>query len=134
MNVFELAATLTLNKTNYDQGLKEAESSMNSSGGAIGTKAVVVGNLIYDGLKKGAGAVVGFAKDSMKTGMDFDSAMSQVAATMGKTVDDIEDMSAAAQEMGATTQFTATQSAEALNYLALAGYSSEKAIDRKSVV
>lgn len=57
--------------------------------------------------------------------MSFDSAMSQVAATMGTTVDSISELRDFAQEMGATTAFSATQSAEALNYMALAGYDAE---------
>ena len=70
-------------------------------------------------------AVAGFAASSVAAGMDFDSAMSQVAATMGTTVDEIGNLRDFAQEMGATTAFSATQSAEALNYMALAGYDAE---------
>ena len=70
-------------------------------------------------------AAVGFASDAVQTGMSFDSAMSQVAATMGTTVDQIQDLRVFAQEMGAKTAFSATQAAEALNYMALAGYDAE---------
>ena len=66
-----------------------------------------------------------FAGSSVSAGMSFDSAMSQVAATMGTTVDSISELRDFAQEMGATTAFSATQSAEALNYMALAGYDAE---------
>ena len=62
---------------------------------------------------------------SVKTGMDFDSAMSQVAATMGKSVDEISELRDFAKEMGSTTAFSATQAAEGLNYMALAGYDAE---------
>ncbi len=55
----------------------------------------------------------------------FDKSMSQVAATMGKTVDEVQDLRAFAQEMGATTAFSATEAADALNYMALAGYDAE---------
>lgn len=70
-------------------------------------------------------AVGAFAAASVKTGMEFDSAMSQVAATMGKTTDEIQELRDFAQEMGATTAFSATQAAEALNYMALAGYDAD---------
>lgn len=70
-------------------------------------------------------AAVGFASDAVQTGMTFDASMSQVAATMGTTVDQIQDLRAFAQEMGATTAFSATQAADALNYMALAGYDAE---------
>lgn len=59
---------------------------------------------------------------AVKTGMDFDAAMSQVAATMGTTTDQIEDLRNFAIEMGSTTAFSATDAANALNYMALAGY------------
>lgn len=54
--------------------------------------------------------------------------MSQVAATMNTTVDQIENLRDFAQEMGSTTAFSATESAEALNYMALAGYDAETAM------
>lgn len=75
-----------------------------------------------------AAKVVEFTKESVGVGMEFDKAMSQVAATMGKTTDEIQELNEFAQEMGATTAFSATQSAEALNYMALAGYDAETAM------
>lgn len=69
--------------------------------------------------------VVEFTKESIEVGKEFDKAMSQVAATMGVTKDDIQELDAFAQEMGATTAFSATESAQALNYMALAGYDAE---------
>ena len=72
--------------------------------------------------------LAGVGAASVKVGMDFDSAMSQVAATMGKTTDEIQDLREFAKDMGATTAFSATQAAEGLNYMALAGYSSKEAM------
>lgn len=65
---------------------------------------------------------------ALKVGSDFESSMSQVAATMGTTVSSISELTDIAKEMGATTKFSTTQAAEALNYLALAGYDAEKQI------
>lgn len=69
---------------------------------------------------------------AVKVGMDFDKSMSQAAATMGLTADEIaeaggefEQLRDYAQKMGATTAFSATQAAEALNYMALAGYDAD---------
>ena len=70
-----------------------------------------------------------FAKSAIDAGMSFDKSMSQVAATMGKTVGEIQDLRDAALEAGATTAFSATEAADALNYLALAGYDSATAAD-----
>ena len=68
-------------------------------------------------------------KSSIDVGKEFESSMSQVAATMGITANsaDFETLEKAAKEMGATTAFSASEAAEALNYLALAGYNAEKA-------
>ncbi len=73
-------------------------------------------------------AIGAFAKASLDTGMQFDSAMSQVAATMGTTVDQIQELRDFAMEMGASTAFSANEAAEALNYMALAGYDAETAM------
>jgi TP901 family phage tail tape measure protein len=68
----------------------------------------------------GAGAVV------MKTTADFDTAMSQVAASMGKTVDEIPKIREKAKELGETTAFSAAQAAEGFNILAQAGLTEEQ--------
>lgn len=78
----------------------------------------------------GAGsALEGLGAYAVKVGSEFESSMSQVAATMGMTTEEIhngseayETLATAAKNAGATTKFTATQAADALNYLALAGY------------
>lgn len=82
----------------------------------------------------GTAAAAGLAK-SIQIGSKFEASMSQVAATMGMTAEEItsgtkeyEALQAAAKEMGETTKFTASQAAEALNYLALAGYNAEESI------
>ena len=75
------------------------------------------------------GAMVGFAKKSVEAGMAFDTSMSQVAATMGTTVDQIGELRDFAQEMGSKTAFSASQAADALNYMALAGYDANQSMD-----
>lgn len=120
-NVFELEAILGLNSTPYDEGLDQAESKGSKFGSGLKKAAGVAGAAVA----AASGAVVAFAGESVKAGMDFDSAMSQVAATMGTTVDEIGNLRDFAQQMGSTTAFSATQAAEALNYMALAGYDAD---------
>ena len=72
--------------------------------------------------------LAGIGAASVKVTMDFDTAMSQVAATMGKTTDEIQDLREFAIQMGSTTAFSATEAAEGLNYMALAGYSAEESM------
>lgn len=62
---------------------------------------------------------------SLKTGADFDKSMSQVAATMGKPIDEVQDLRDFAIEMGSKTAFSAKEAADGLNYMALAGYDAD---------
>lgn len=91
----------------------------------IGKKATEVGKTLT---RKITAPLAAVGAASLKVGMDFDKAMSQVAATMGKSVDEISDLREFAIEMGSTTAFSATQAAEGLNYMALAGYSAEQSM------
>ena len=94
-----------------------------SDAGAFGAAAKkLIGPAAASGV---ANAGVDFMKDSIELGMTFDSAMSQVAATMGTTVDQIGDLRDAARQAGRSTRYTAEESARALNYMALAGYDAE---------
>ena len=70
-------------------------------------------------------SAVNIIKSSVSAGMDFDTSISQVAATMGKTTAEITELRDFAQEMGRATAFSATESADALNYMALAGYDAQ---------
>lgn len=128
-NVFDLFARLLLDTSGYEESLGNARSLATS-----------VGN----GIKKGFGALATaagaattkFVSDSVQAGMTFDKSMSQVAATMGYTVDQINDSTSEeaqnfqklrdfALDMGKSTAFSASQAADALNYMALAGYDAE---------
>lgn len=95
----------------------------------ISSMTVAAGNLISDLVKTAGSKLAGLAQSSVSVGMNFDASMSQVAATMGTAVDQIQSLTDTAKEMGSTTKFTATQAADALNYLALAGYDANKAAE-----
>lgn len=66
--------------------------------------------------------VVALGTAAVKTAADFDSAMSQVAAVSGATGDDLDALREKAREMGAKTKFSASEAAEAMNYMAMAGW------------
>ncbi|MBO5568828.1 MAG: phage tail tape measure protein, partial [Clostridia bacterium] len=107
-----------LDSSGFEKGLQNL--------GGIAQKGLGIVSTGIAAVSAGLTAAGGFA---VKAGMSFDSAMSQVAATMGTTVDQIGVLSDVAKEMGATTAFSATEAAEALNYLALAGYDAATAAD-----
>lgn len=136
MTLLELLVKISADTSGLDKGLDSGLGKIKSGLSALGsfaTKAVAGATT----------AVAGFTAASIKTGMDFDTAMSQVAATMGMTVDQMNsnmetvtvngetftgNLTEFAEHMGATTQYTAKQSADALNYMALAGYDTKTAM------
>lgn len=119
MNVFDLAARITLDTTDYLNGLGKLAKV---GGAALGAAGVAIG---------------AFAKSAVTTGQEFDKSISQVAATMGLTMDEMAqkvgsvdlawgtfsgNLREYAQEMGEHTAFSAKEASDALNYMALAGY------------
>ena len=144
MNLFELVAKLSLDTSEYDRALLAAKgTTTKASGGLVASVEKAKKRIGMAALGMGA-AIGAFGISSVKTGMEFDSAMSQVAATMGKTMSDLENETGSvdlawgkfsgnmrdyAKEMGAHTKFSATEAAEALNYMALAGYDTQKSME-----
>ena len=124
----ELFVTLAIKDTAYKQGLKDAEGNASSSTSKIGGAFKAVGKVAKTAMVAGSAAAVAFTKTSIDAGMSFGSAMSQVAATMGTTVDKIGNIKAKAEEMGRTTKYTATEAAEGMNILAQAGLSADEQI------
>lgn len=129
MTLFEVAAVLTLDKAMFDKGISEAEGQAQGLGSKL--KSGIAGGVkaVAGALTASTGAVVSFGKSAVEAGQTFDSSMSQVAATMGTTVDEIQDLRDFAQEMGSATAFSASQAADALNYMALAGYDADKSME-----
>ena len=100
----------------------------------------VMGNVAFKAAQATGAALKDFAASTLEVGKEFDASMSQVAATLGFSVDDLRtegseaqqiysQLSEFAQEMGRTTKFTATEAADALNYMALAGYDADTSIE-----
>jgi TP901 family phage tail tape measure protein len=93
-----------------------------------GQKMEAVGNSIAGAGKKMMGVTTvigGVGVAAVKTAADFDSAMSQVAAVSGATGKDFDALRSKAREMGSKTKFSATEAAEAMNYMAMAGWKTE---------
>lgn len=97
----------------------------------IGGKMENLGNSISGVGKKMmpiSTAVGGLGIAAVKTAADFDSAMSQVAAVSGATGDDLQSLRDKAREMGEKTKFSASEAAQAMNYMAMAGWKSKDMI------
>ena len=96
--------------------------------GATGEKLQAVGDKVSgvgQKLLPVTGVVTGLGTAAVKTAADFDSAMSKVAAVSGATGSDFDKLRDKAREMGAKTKFSATEAADAMNYMAMAGWKTE---------
>lgn len=96
--------------------------------GATGEKLQAVGDKVSgvgQKLLPVTGVVTGLGTAAVKTAADFDSAMSRVAAVSGATGSDFDKLRDKAREMGAKTKFSATEAADAMNYMAMAGWKTE---------
>lgn len=137
--VFELFAKLGLDSSEYEKGLGNAKSLAGSVGGAIGKGFKTMAAIGTAAIGTATAAATAFAGTAVKVGAEFDSSMSQIAATLGLTMEDIKSnangagdtfdaLREKAREMGGSTIYSATESAEALNILAMSGYSAEESI------
>lgn len=130
-SVLDLYAKLLLDDEQFMNGIKDAVGASDEAtkkSGSFGQALATAGKVGAAAIGAATAAIGKFGYDSVQTGMDFDKSMSQVAATMGVTVDDIQNLRDFAMDMGAKTSFSAIQAADALNYMALAGYSADESM------
>ena len=118
----------------YGKEVNQASDQTSVFGDVL--KANLMSEAIIAGVKKLAEGIKDIAEGAVETGSSFEASMSQVAATMGMTADEVSNgsreytlLSEAAKECGKSTMFSATQAGEALNYLALAGYDAQKSAE-----
>ena len=136
MTLLDLVAKITLDKGEYEKGLAGLKADVDKK-----AKSLQTGMLKVAGA--GAAALGAFAVASVKTGATFDKSMSQVAATMGLSMEEMQKQIGStetayghfegnlrdfARFMGENTAFSASQAADALNYMALAGYSVDESM------
>ena len=147
VNVGEAVGYLDLDTSKFKRGISSAlqelqafrnsASSMGDKITALGSSMTKMGSTLT---KSVTVPLLGLGTAAVATTAKFESAMSQVQATMGitkdtmtevhgETVNAMDALGAIAKKMGAETAFSATECAEALNYMALAGYDVETSID-----
>lgn len=105
-----------------DNSLKDVDGGAKTASGGLSTMKVALGNLIADGIQRAVSAMKDFVAGTIEVGAAFDKSMSNVAALSGASADEIAMLRDTAKEYGASTQFSATQAADALGYMALAGW------------
>lgn len=97
----------------------------NAAKGGFTVLKGALADLVADGIRTAAGEFKDFTGDIIRTGAEFEGGMSSVAAISGATSAELEKLTAKAEEMGATTRYTASEAAEAFSYMALAGWKTE---------
>nr|DAG58761.1 MAG TPA: minor tail protein [Bacteriophage sp.] len=122
-------ATLRVKLDEWNQGLETAISSLQGYGSRLQVSMDSVGKKLTSAGKslttKVTLPIVGIGTAAVKTSMDFESAMSKVASLSGAQGEQFDSLRDKALEMGAKTMYSATESAEALQYMALAGWNTE---------
>lgn len=120
----------------YNKQLEELPETMEDAGDAADKasegftvlKGALAG-LVADGVKVAISALKDMAKEAFNVGKDFESAMSKVGAVSGASAEEMQQLTDKAKEMGENTKFSATESAEAFNYMAMAGWKTSEMLD-----
>lgn len=107
-------------------GVGEAASSASQ---ALGAQDVLAGSAAWDAIQTAVRGASDALRDAVQAGMAFDASMADVAATMGASVSALGELRGFALEMGESTVFSANQAAQALNYMALAGYDAQTSME-----
>lgn len=136
-----MANTVTIQVKLDDNGVVQGIAKVKSELGGIGTASEqasqkgqagftvlkgVLANLATEGIMLCVNALKEFASDSINTGMEFETSMSKVQALSGASADQLGALESKARELGASTTFSASEAADALGYMALAGWDTEE--------
>lgn len=110
----------------FDNTLNDVEETAREVNGGFTVMKGIIADLAASAIKKTVEKMKDFAGETIKTGVNFSKSMSEVKAISGATGKDFEKLKKTAREYGATTTFSASESANALKYMALAGWNAEK--------
>ena len=108
-----------------DNSLEDVEDQADDTSGAFTVMKGALADLVADGIRKAIEVMKEFVSETIEVGKAFDASMSQVAAVSGATGEDLDKLRAKAKEMGSSTKFTASEAADAFNYMAMAGWKTE---------
>lgn len=136
VNVGEAVGYLDLDTSGFTKGFKSALQELQAfknSASSMGDKVTALGSAMTKAgstmTKSVTLPLVGLGTAAVATTTKFESAMSKVSAISGATGDDLAALTDKAKEMGAKTKFSASESAEAFQYMAMAGWKTEDMLD-----
>lgn len=109
-----------------DNSLEEVESSAKKADDGFTMFKATLANLAADAIMRAVDGIKNLVGNVIELGQNFTSTMSEVSAVSGATGEDFEKLEACAREYGATTVFSASNAAEALKYMSLAGWDADQ--------
>lgn len=109
-----------------DNSLEEVESSAKKADDGFTMFKATLANLAADAIMRAVNGIKNLVGNVLELGQNFTSTMSEVSAISGATGEDFEKLEACAREYGATTVFSASNAAEALKYMSLAGWDADQ--------
>ena len=109
-----------------DNSLEEVESSAKKADDGFTVFKATLANLAADAIMRAVDGIKNLVGNVIELGQNFTSTMSEVSAISGATGEDFEKLEACAREYGATTVFSASNAAEALKYMSLAGWDADQ--------
>lgn len=109
-----------------DNSLEEVESSAKKADDGFTMFKATLANLAADAIMRAVDSIKNLVGNVIELGQNFTSTMSEVSAISGATGEDFEKLEACAREYGATTVFSASNAAEALKYMSLAGWDADQ--------
>ena len=144
MDLFDLVVKITGDTSGLQSSLSSAQSMASSVGSKIGSAFSTIAKVGSIAFGAATTAVSIFGKTAISAGLSFDTAMGEVAATAGKSMEELSAQMGTvdtaygqfsgtlrdfAKFMGKNTAFSASQAAQALNYMALAGYNTQESME-----
>lgn len=109
-----------------DNSLEEVESSAKKADDGFTMFKATLANLAADAIMRAVDGIKNLVGNVIELGQNFTSTMSEVSAISGATGEDFEKLEACARKYGATTVFSASNAAEALKYMSLAGWDADQ--------
>lgn len=108
-----------------DKSLEETGDSAEKASDGFTVMKGAIASLVADGIRLAIREMKQLAQATFEAGSNFEAGMSQVQAISGATASEMDKLAEKAKEMGSNTKFTATEAAEAFNYMAMAGWKTE---------
>lgn len=139
-DISELSNKLTENKKKlseadtaadeFDKSLDDLDDGANTAtSGGLNVFTVALGNLVSNVISSAINKMKELVVGTIEVGKTFDSSMSNVAALSGATAEDLAMLRDTAKQFGSTTKFSASEAANALGYMALAGWNAQTSAD-----